>query len=119
MKALMYMFLVFALLNIPLFMFYVNGQGPEAAKNPQPARFQDVFGRLSIGNLGVSDYTCGFVNVANNQTEIMLNCPYGTMRELTQYGLQGVDNLTCSNLMGHFIGENSTQLISTDCSRDG
>ncbi len=41
-----------------------------------------------MGNLGVSDYTCANINMGKNEKILRFNCPYGTMRQLTAYGLQ-------------------------------
>jgi len=42
---------------------------------------------MSMGNLGVSDYTCANINMGKNEKILRFNCPYGTMRQLTAYGL--------------------------------
>ena len=64
MKALAYMFLVFAILSLPLMIFYSNGLGPQANLIPKSGRFTDLLARVSLGNIGVSDYACGRVNLA-------------------------------------------------------
>lgn len=66
MKALAYLFLFFSLINIPLFMFYVNGQGPQALAKVQSGQFTDYLSRLAVGNLGVSGFTCSNFNIAKN-----------------------------------------------------
>jgi hypothetical protein len=86
MKALAYLFLFFSLINIPLMMFYLRGEPPKE-DGVEPARFTDIFGRISMGALGVSGFTCSNFNVAKDQTELYLHCGSGTIRELFDFGM--------------------------------
>lgn len=104
MKVFAWLFVFFTILNIPLFMFYVNGQGPSAGKQGT-GQFTDVFGALSIGNLGVSDFTCSNFNAARTVNKLRFNCKYGTLRELFEFGMQKIDNQSCVRNDGNFIGE--------------
>lgn len=118
MKALAYLFLLIAIINIPLFMFYVNGQGPVAASRTKSGQFTEVLSRLSVGNLGVSGMTCSNVNLAQNLYNLTFSCDYGTMRQLFQFGMQKIDNQSCTT-NGLFIGEGSTaDNFQIDCSFD-
>ena len=104
-KALAYLFIFFFILNIPLMFFYAKGDGAEAS-NENP-KFTDIFAKVSLGNLGTSDYTCGDINAAKNEKSFFLHCDYGTMREFAEFGLQKHDNQTCKSRVGYFIGENN------------
>lgn len=94
-KAFAYLFAIFLLINLPLFFFYWTGGGSalDAEEGDKGAQFTDFFGYVSLGNLGVSDYACSNLNVAKvgynsyDKKKLYFTCPYGTMRELTQYGL--------------------------------
>jgi len=47
------------------------------------------------------------------------NCPYGTMRQLTSFGLQKLDNQSCTDDAGTYIGENNAwNDLQTDCNFD-
>jgi hypothetical protein len=46
-----------------------------------------MFGKISLGNIGVCDYSCANINVAMFQKDMLFNCPYGTMRSLVGFGL--------------------------------
>jgi len=81
-----YLFLFFSLINIPLFMFYLKGE-PAAEDAVKPAQFTDIFGRLSMGALGVSGFACSNFNVAKDQKELYLHCGSGTIRELFEFGM--------------------------------
>lgn len=61
---------------------------------------------MTLGNMGTSDYTCANINVARNEKTFQLHCPYGTMRTFTEFGLQKVDNQSCSDALGYYVGEN-------------
>ena len=89
-KAFAYLFLVLTIINIPLFFFYSSGGGVATDPDePQSTSFTDVFGIMSLGNLGVSDYTCSNLNIAKvgyntfDKKKLFFNCPYGTMRNFT------------------------------------
>mmetsp|Transcript_38813 Transcript_38813/g.58999 ORF Transcript_38813/g.58999 Transcript_38813/m.58999 type:complete len:173 (+) Transcript_38813:1237-1755(+) len=64
MKAFIYMFLVFIILSIPLMMFYAKGQGPIGLEKVKSGQFTDKLAEISVGNLGVSDFSCSNFNVA-------------------------------------------------------
>lgn len=115
MKALAYLFLFFSLVNIPLFMFYLRGE-PSAEDGVEPARFTDVFGRLSMGALGVSGFACSNFNIAKGHKEFYLHCPSGTIRELFEFGMQKIDNQSCVNRAGDYLGEGgATEDLQIDC----
>lgn len=109
-KAFAYMFFLFMIINIPLIIFYSAGHGG-VKDDKKDAQFTDVFGQLSIGNLGVSDYACANLNIAKvgynsfDKKKLQFNCPYGTMRNFTQYGIQKKDNQSCTDNNGFFLGE--------------
>merc|ERR1712224_1004909 len=94
-KAFAYTFLLFIILNSPLFFYYsTGGKGRQSGLEEQQAdssQATDIFGKLSLGNLGVSDYTCSNLNIAKvgyssfDKKQLQFVCPYGTMRLLTQY----------------------------------
>jgi len=63
MKAWAYLFLFFSLINIPLFMLYFKGEPGSDAANA-PTGFNSILGRLSLGALGVSGFTCSNFNIA-------------------------------------------------------
>ena len=105
MRAFAWLFIILFILNLPLIFFYVNGLGPANEGRPASGQFTDVFAMLSIGNIGTSDYSCANVNIAKNKKRLMFNCPYGTMRQLTSFGLQKIDNQTCTKNGGQYIGE--------------
>ena len=116
MKALAYLFLFFTLINIPLFMFYLKGEGPAAEGGVEPARFTDIFGRLSLGALRESGFACSKFNVASNQRSLYLHCGSGTIRELFEFGMQKIDNQSCTNRAGDYLGEGgATEDLQLDC----
>lgn len=82
-----WLFLILLIINIPLFFLYIRGASGSAPQGTQSAQFTDYFAKVSVGNLGVSDYTCANFNFAKNEKILRLNCPFGTMRELSEYGL--------------------------------
>lgn len=86
-KAFAWLFLFLFVINIPVIMFYAKGSGDPTAKGPESTAFTDLFGLISLGNIGVCDYTCANINVAMYQKDMLFNCPYGTMRELVGFGL--------------------------------
>ena len=86
-KAFTWLFAFLAIMNFPLFFFYSRGDGGREPGSAQSKQFTDIFGKLSLGNIGTSDYTCANFNLARADLTLRLNCPYGTMRELTEYGL--------------------------------
>ena len=97
-------------------MFYVKGQGEASLDRVTSGGFVDSFGRLTFGNLGMSDFTCSHFNVGRNDNEFLFSCPYGTMRELFEFGMQKIDNQSCSDRMGIFLGEgNSWDDLQVDC----
>jgi len=79
------------IINIPLIMFYMRGGGKESG-GVKSEQFTDFFGKISLGNLGISSYTCANINLGKNEKILRFNCPYGTMREFSTYGLQKIDN---------------------------
>jgi len=119
MKAFAWLFLLFTLLNIPLFVFYVNGQGPYAKERVSSGQFTDVFARLSLGNLGVTGFACSNFNLAAAHPTLRWNCPYGTMRDLFAFGLQKLDNQSCVKSTATYIGEGGPAEnwddLQTDC----
>lgn len=82
-KAFAWLFLVLFLLNMPLMFFYAKGSGDPALQGPQSFQFTDLFAYISLGNMGVSDYTCANLNVARHEKVLRFNCPFGTMRDIT------------------------------------
>lgn len=77
-KAFFWLFVLFALINIPLMGIYMGGNG----LSPVIPGFIGFLGRLSLGNLGTSTHVCNKVNVGNYEKTFFLSCPYGTMKEL-------------------------------------
>jgi hypothetical protein len=65
MKAWAYLFLFFSLINIPIFMIYMKGE-PTSDDGVAPTGFNAVLGRLSMGALGVSGFTCSNFNIARD-----------------------------------------------------
>jgi len=113
MKAFAYLFGFFALINIPIILFYVNGQGPAGL-----ARVQDtsIFGRLAFGNLGVSDFACSNFNIARGETAFRFTCPSGTLHQLFAFGMQKIDNQSCISDTGLYLGESGAQDdLQIDC----
>ena len=101
-KALFYLFILLSLVNIPLFLFYLRGNGGQGAVE---VNLVTTFGFLSMGNLGDSKHICSSINVGNYEKNFDFSCKYGTMKELTEYGLQRVDNQSCTHEGGNFLGE--------------
>jgi len=95
MKALFWLFLFFTILTLPLMIIYSNGGG--GLGRTQSGQFTDIFGKLALGNIGTSEMTCANINFAKNEKTFRLSCPYGTMRELFDFGLQRIDNQTCKD----------------------
>jgi hypothetical protein len=62
MKAFFFLFAFFAIINIPLFFFYLRGAGPQGASTG--GNFVTMFGAMSLGNIGTSSYTCATLNMA-------------------------------------------------------
>ena len=100
----MYLFIVITIINIPLFMFYHRG-GTAEIDGAQSKQFSDKLSRMTLGNLGTSEYTCSNVNVARNEKSFHLHCQYGTMREFSEFGLQKIDNQSCQDELGYYLGE--------------
>ena len=116
MKAFAYLFIIYAIMNFPLMLFYVNGAGPIAKARVQSTQFTDVFAKLSIGNLGISDFTCSNFNMADKHQTLTFTCPYGTVRELYEFGMQKRDNETCKDKSGYYLGEGGAwDDIQLDC----
>lgn len=114
-KAFMYLFLVLTVINIPLFAFYNRG-GSLDNMGAQSSQFSDKLARMTLGNMGTSDYTCANVNVARNEQTFNLHCMFGTMREFSEFGLQKVDNQSCQDNLGYFLGENKQwDDLQVDC----
>lgn len=82
-KALFWLFLFLTIINLPLMIFYFNGNGDSYVL----PGFVGFLGRLTLGNMGTSGYTCNSVNIATYQKTMYLACKYGTMSELYQFGL--------------------------------
>jgi hypothetical protein len=40
-----------------------------------------------------------------NSSKLLWSCPYGTIREMTAFGMQALDNMTCMNNIGSYLGE--------------
>lgn len=116
-KALFFLFCLFAIINIPLMLFYFNGNGQSEV---MPG-FVGFLGRFSLGNLGTSEMVCNTVNVANWEKNFYFSCPYGTIRELFNFGIQKYDNQTCLQSPGTFLGEGGhDENLQWDCSlKDG
>lgn len=115
-KALFYLFAFFFVINLPLIFFYSNGSGTAVQEEP---KFTDFFAKISLGNLGTSDYTCANINAAKNEKTFDLRCDYGTMREFSEFGLQKADNQTCKDRSGYFLGENNKwDDLQYDCTFD-
>lgn len=61
----------------------------------------------------MSDYTCSNMNVAKVgftnylEKKLSFNCEYGVIRELTEFGLQKIDNQSCTYDRGTYLGENN------------
>ena len=64
MKCLAYMFLIFVVLNIPLYLIYASGEGPVTSARDPPGNALTALAKLTIGNLGQSDYSCSQFNMA-------------------------------------------------------
>jgi len=90
------------LVNIPLFLFYSAGPAPPSKG------FIPLLGKLSVGNLGTSDYTCAAANIGDYEKKLGLYCNYGTVRDLFQFGLAKQDNQTCTRETGVYLGEGDT-----------
>lgn len=82
MKVFAYLFFFFFLVNLPIIFFYSKGQGPASLERVSSGQFTDLFGRITFGNLGMSDFACSNYNMARNDDEFLFSCPYGTIREL-------------------------------------
>jgi hypothetical protein len=59
-QALIYLFVVLTILNIPIFAFYYSGTQAATAGEGSvaDASFTDYFGLLSLGNAGAGSYAC-------------------------------------------------------------
>jgi len=82
-RAFFWLFLFFAIINIPLFLFYVAGNGTESTGG----NFVTMFGKMALGNIGTSGMTCASVNAGQNEKKFDLQCQYGTMRQFFEFGL--------------------------------
>ena len=123
-KAFAYMFAFFVIINLPIFFFYsTGGKGPTTEDSAADgAQATDVFAKISLGNLGVSGYACSNVNIAQvgynsfDRKKFNFVCPYGTMRQITQFGIQKNDNQSCVTPNGYFLGENDKKDdLQLDC----
>ena len=116
MKAFAYLFGFFALINLPIILLYVNGQGPAGLARVQSGAFTDIFGRLAFGNLGVSDFACSNFNIARGETAFRWTCPSGRLHQLFAFGMQKIDNQSCTTDTGLYLGESGTQDdLQIDC----
>ena len=117
-KALSYLFLLFLILSTPLFFFYARGNGP-AGSGTESKQITDYIAMISLGNLGTNEYTCSNINVGKNEKTFRFVCPYGTMREFTEFGLQKHDNQSCTYNAGTYLGENNKwDDLQFDCTYD-
>lgn len=72
-----------------------------------------------MGNLGTSNMACNKVNIASGQRSVFLSCQYGTLSELTHFGIQKTHNQTCTKAFDTFIGEeNKDSDLQWDCDFD-
>lgn len=53
---------------------------------------------MNVAKVGYNNY---------KDKNLYFNCPYGTMRELTEFGLQKIDNQSCTYDAGTYLGENN------------
>jgi hypothetical protein len=82
MKIMAYLFLALTIINLPLMLLYVRGNGPMAALKSEKGGLLDVFAKLSIGNLGDSAFTCSNLNVGRLDKTLRWNCAYGTIQQV-------------------------------------
>ena len=82
-KAYTILFLILTIINIPIFLLYVNGaQG--TGKNFE---FRIFIAQLSLGNIGSSGPTCSEVNLARNTGSIIMGCPSGKFTHIISVGM--------------------------------
>lgn len=116
MKALAYLFLFFTLVNIPLMLSYQQAASHASEGSVPDSRFTDIFGRLSVGALGTSGFSCSNFNVGTNHTVLYWHCSSGTISELSEFGMQKTDNQSCIDEGGTYLGEaGATQELQHDC----
>jgi hypothetical protein len=90
-KVMCHLFCVLAIINVPLFLFYLRGNGVNDTNDNQKTHVDinmvTIFGFFSLGNLGTSKHVCSSVNVGNYEKHFDLTCKYGSMKELSSYGI--------------------------------
>jgi hypothetical protein len=77
-KAFAWLFILLLIVNIPLMMMFLAGNGPSYV----PPGFVGFLGKFTLGNMGTSEYTCNNVNIASFKKTMLLSCPYGQMQTL-------------------------------------
>lgn len=84
-KFLTILFLWFTFLSIPSYVFYYSG----SEQGSSHSGFEFALSALSLGNLGHSQAACNYGALRNDTqvAQVYLDCPYGKISNLLQFGL--------------------------------
>lgn len=90
------------IINIPTLAFFYSGTSYKLKQGAKPS-IQDIFAKLSLGNLGEAGYSCDEANIAYSRDEtafinegnFQLDCGLNNIGELIMFGLAGSDTNNC------------------------
>lgn len=95
-KALAWFFLVLSILNIPIYVFYSQG---DKKLDGTLLSSENAFSMLSLGNIGSNAHGCGNVNLKTSNSTFYFYCKTGKLGSLMDVGLAKKDAFTCSSAM--------------------
>ena len=89
-KALAWLFFILTILNFPVYVFFWESN-ESAVHAPQ-----DYFAKLSLGNIGQTEFACSAMNF-QLQRVISMSCStnFAQMEDLQYFGLANTDQDTC------------------------
>lgn len=100
-KSFAWLFLVLSVLNLPVFLFYYQGnmvRNNFNNANRSPFSFQQIFAEFSLGNIGQSQVACGHSNLAIEK-DVGVSCAYGHVSDVIQMaGFTVASDTICSSL---------------------
>ena len=95
-KALAWFFLVLSILNIPIYVFYSQG---DKKLDGTLLSSENAFSLLSLGNIGSNAHGCGDVNLKTTNTTFYFYCKTGNLGSLVDIGLTKSDDFTCASAL--------------------
>ena len=107
-KSLGLLFFVLTLLNIPVYMFYYNANEWEIDAP------QEMFARVSLGNMGATQLTCSSANYPQ-ENEMTLSCGNGTIAGLSFFGLTKHSGTKCELIQNYKNFEERREFFDQEC----